>query len=267
MNQGDGEITPETRIDHLRTDLAVALRLAARHGFHEGIDNHFSAATAEGRFLVNGWGKHWSRIHPEDILEVDSGGNILSGVGKWDSAAFTIHKAVHDIRIDARVVFHTHMPYATAVANTSDGLDTRLTQSAMLFHGQVTAIAYDGIAESASDGERLKRILAGTTASVILMRNHGVMVAGRSVAEAWYRLYMLERACQAQVTSLAMGVPLERVPAEIAAKTAAQFKAEEPDAAGQLFEAEAACLFQVQPEITEWMTGRESIQSTRGRIA
>lgn len=116
-----------------RVELTLALRIAARHDLHEGIDNHFSIALDAERFLVNSYGKHWSEICPGDILEVDQDGTVLSGSGHWDIAAFTIHRAAHAARPDARAVFHTHMTQATAVANTAESLDTRLTQSAMYF--------------------------------------------------------------------------------------------------------------------------------------
>jgi ribulose-5-phosphate 4-epimerase/fuculose-1-phosphate aldolase len=223
-----------------RADLASALRAAALHGFHEGIENHFSLAIGDGRFLLNGFGPHWSEIEPEDILEVDDDGNVLSGRGRWEQAAFTIHRAVHLARPSARAIFHTHMPYATAVANTLAGLDTRLTQSAMFFHDRTAMLDFDGIATASAEGERLRAAISGETAAeacAVFMRNHGVMVIGESIPDAWYKLYLLERACQVQVLTLSQGVQTVRVSAEIAVKTAAQWREVEQESAQLLFQA------------------------------
>jgi ribulose-5-phosphate 4-epimerase/fuculose-1-phosphate aldolase len=208
-----------------RVELAAALRAAALYGFNEGIDNHFSLAVPGSGdcFLLNPYGPHWSELRASDLLTISLGGERLAGDGELDVTAFTIHLGAHRARPDAHCVLHTHMPYATALAMTEGGLDTRASQNAMYFHGRIARLAYGGLAEAEEEGARIARALSdGVT--VLLMDNHGVLVVGDSVADAWHQLYFLERACQVQVLAQSTGSPLLRVPEEVARHTAAQFR-------------------------------------------
>jgi ribulose-5-phosphate 4-epimerase/fuculose-1-phosphate aldolase len=208
-----------------RVELAAAFRAAALYGFNEGIDNHFSLVVP-GRpdaFLLNPYGPHWSELRASDLLTIGLDGERLAGEGELDSTAFTIHLGAHRARPDAACVLHTHMPYATALAMTEGGLDTRASQNAMYFHGRVARLAYGGLAEAEEEGARIATALAdGIT--IILMDNHGVLVVGDSVADAWHQLYFLERACQVQVLAQSTGSRLLQVPEEVARHTAAQVR-------------------------------------------
>ena len=173
-------ISPRTRGLRLaRVELAAALRAAALYGFNEGIDNHFSLVVP-GRddcFLLNPYGPHWSEMRASDLLTIGLGGERLAGEGELDTTAFTIHLGAHRARPDAACVLHTHMPYATALAMTEGGFDTRASQNAMYFHGRVARLSYGGLAEAEEEGARIATALAdGIT--VILMDNHGVLVVG-----------------------------------------------------------------------------------------
>jgi ribulose-5-phosphate 4-epimerase/fuculose-1-phosphate aldolase len=173
-----------------KADLAVALRAAALHGFNEGIDNHFSLAVpgTDDRILLNRYGPHWSEMTARDILTIDLDGTVVDGDGAWEQTAFVIHRGVHLARPTARCVLHTHMPYATALALTEDGLDTTLSQNAMYFHGRVASLDYGGLADATEEGLRIGRAI-GDDVSVVMLRNHGVIVVGDSVADAWHKLY------------------------------------------------------------------------------
>jgi len=240
-------------IDALRCDLVFALRGAVLHGFHEGIDNHFSAALPDGRLLINSYGKHWSELTPDDILEVADDGTVLSGSGQWDRAAFTIHRAVHRARPDVVAVFHTHQSWPTAVANTVEGLDTRLVQSSMLFHGKVSYVDYVGIARSEAEGEQLQSALKDDGSIAVLMRNHGVLTVGANVAEAWYRLYFLDRASRTQVLSYSTGRELVRATEEIAVSTEAQWHENEPTSSAGLFDSLRRSVVRAHPEAAQWL--------------
>lgn len=237
----------------LRCDLVFALRGGVIHGFHEGVDNHFSVALPDGRLLINSYGKLWSEMTPDDILEVADDGTVLSGHGHWDQAAFTIHRAVHQARPDVVAVFHTHQPWATAVANTAEGLDTRLVQSSMLFHGKVAYVDYAGIARSETEGDQLQSAIKDDGSIAVLMRNHGVMTVGANVAEAWYRLYFLDRASQAQVLSHSMGRELVRVTDEVAEATAAQWHGAEAGSSAMLFAALRREVVREDPSAADWL--------------
>src|SRR6478609_10470901 len=156
------------------------------------------------------------------LLVVDEAGNV-ERPGEAETSAFVIHSRLHRARPDAACVLHTHMPYATALAMTGGGFDTRASQNAMYFHGRIARLAYGGLAEAEEEGARIAEALTDGV-SVLLMDNHGVLVVGESVADAWHQLYFLERACQVQVLAQSTGSPLMQVPEEVARHTAAQFR-------------------------------------------
>jgi ribulose-5-phosphate 4-epimerase/fuculose-1-phosphate aldolase len=221
-----------------KVDLAAVFRAAAAHGYSEGIDNHASLAVPgrDDLFLVNRYGPHWSEMRASDLLTVDRDGNVVDGDGECDASAFAIHRGVHAARPTARCVIHTHMPYATAVTLTRDGLDTRLSQNAMYFHGRVAQLPYGGIATAIAEGERIGAAV-GPDVTIVMLENHGPLVVGASVADAWHKLYFLERACEAQVLARSIGAELVRAPAEVAARTAAQWADEASESADALFAA------------------------------
>jgi len=235
-----------------REDLAAALRLAARFGLNEGVCNHFSYALPgrDDRFLLNPHGRHWSLMRPSDMLLLDGEGRELEGRGVPEVTAFVIHAAVHAARPDARCVLHTHMPYATALTCLADPRLLPLSQNALRFHGE---IAYDpdygGLAETPAEG---RRIAAGLGAArVLFMANHGVLVVGPTIAEAFDRLYYLERACQLQVLALSTGRPLAPLGDNRAASTKAEF-----DAGGSYAESHFAALKELlDHEDGEWRRG------------
>ena len=225
-------------IARAKDDLATAFRVAAMHGYNEGIDNHFSLAVP-GRndlFLLNRYGPHWSEMTVDDILTVDLSGSVVDGSGHWEVTAFMIHRGCHRAHPDARAVFHTHQPYATAVAITSGGLDTRLSQNATLFHDRVSRVDYEGLADGEAEGDR---IAAGVRdgAIAVLLDNHGVITVGIDVPEAWHRPYFLEQAARVQVLAQSTGGELIRMREEVARRTATQWDYE-PQAARALFDAE-----------------------------
>ncbi|GAB5468223.1 MAG: aldolase [Rhodospirillales bacterium] len=213
-------------VETARRDLAAALRLADRFGLGEGICNHFSFALPgrDDRFLLNPYGRHWAEMRASDILLLDGEGRVLAGEGEPETTALSIHGPIHSRCPEARAVLHTHMPYATSLTLLEDQRLLPLHQTALRFWGQV---AYDesfaGLADSAEEGERLAGVLGDR--QVLFMANHGVLVAGPSIAVAFDRLYYLERACRQQVEAMQTGRPLRAVSDNIAGLTAAQFAA------------------------------------------
>ena len=217
-----------------KRELAAAFRAAAYHGFHEGIDNHLSLALPghDDLFLLNRYGPHWSEITEDDILTIDFEGRVVDGEGEWETSAFMIHRGCHQARPSARTVFHTHMPYATALSLTVGGFDSKLSQNAMQFHNRVANLAYGGLVDAAEEGCRFGEVI-GDEITVVMLANHGVMVIGTDVADAWQKLYFFERACEVQVLAQSTGQPLVRVSDAIAEHTAAQWLKEAPKAAVQ----------------------------------
>jgi ribulose-5-phosphate 4-epimerase/fuculose-1-phosphate aldolase len=209
-------------VRHGRVELAAALRWAARVGLHEGVCNHFSLAVSDDgrRFLVNPWGRHFAEATASEMVLVDVDGTVVEGDGPPEPTAFFIHGRIHASLPRARCVLHTHMPYATALTSVQGGRLEMVTQNALRFHGR---IAYDdhynGLALDESEGDRLAEALGDR--DILFLANHGVIVAGASVAEAFDDLYYLERACQNQVLAMSTGRPLKYAPDEIAHRASA----------------------------------------------
>ncbi len=208
-----------------RLELATAFRAASMHGFNEGIDNHFSAVVhgTDDRFLLNPYGPDWSELTARDLLTIDLDGRLVEGDGSWERTAFVIHRAVHRARTDARCVLHTHMPYATALSMTETGLQTRASQNAMLFHDRIVRLSYAGLADADEEGARIADAVVADV-SVVMLDNHGVVVIGSSIPDAWQKLYFLERACMAQVLAQSTGSPLRLASSAVAEHTAHQWK-------------------------------------------
>lgn len=210
----------------LREDLALALRAAAWHGLSEGVCNHFSVAVDRDRFLLNPRGLHWSEVLADDILLVDDKGQVLEGRHRAEPTALFIHAAVHRITGHA-VVLHTHMPYATSLTLTEAGaIDPLLSQNALRFHGRIAVDRhYNGLALDVAEGERIAHAMQGR--DVAFLGNHGVIVAGPTVAYAYDDLYYLERAAQHEVLARSSGLKLRAItdPA-LAQRTATQIQAE-----------------------------------------
>ncbi|MBV9344570.1 MAG: aldolase [Gammaproteobacteria bacterium] len=206
-----------------RIDLAACHRLAYRFGYSEGIDNHLTMLVPgySDRFYLAPFGLLWAEVRARDLLEVDFQGRRVAGEGRVEDTALYIHLSVHRLKPDARCVLHTHMPHATALGMLQDGTLQMASQSAVGFYAQVAYADYQGLALDYSEGERMVRAMG--TAPVLMLRNHGVLVTGDSAAEAFERLYFLERACQVQLLARASGAPLQLIPESIVRATAAQF--------------------------------------------
>src|SRR5277367_697462 len=209
-----------------RVDLAACYRLADRFGLNEGIDNHLTLLVPghADRFLLAPFGMHWSEVKAGDFLGVNFDGHVLSGQGLVEDTALYIHQPVHRLSPQGRCVLHTHMPYATALNMLENPRLEMAVQSALGFYGDVAYDTnYNGLAFDMSEGERMAQVLGEK--SVLMLANHGVLVVGKTVPQAFERLYFLERAAQAQVLALSTGRPLRLVPEPVIRMTIAQFGA------------------------------------------
>ena len=198
--------------------LAAAHRLAVFHDLEEGIDNHFTVNVPgrEDQYLILPFGFHWSEARASDMIVFDESGKTLEGEGVVELSAQCIHAPIHRIS-GARVVVHTHQTWAVALNMLTNNRLLPASQTAAFFHGRV---AYDdhyaGTADTLEEGERLAKVIGDK--QVVFMKNHGVLVVGDTVAQAYRRLYMLERVCRAQVLAMSTGRPLEIIPDKIVAK-------------------------------------------------
>jgi ribulose-5-phosphate 4-epimerase/fuculose-1-phosphate aldolase len=209
-----------------RIDLAACHRVAARFGLNEGIDNHLTLMVPgyADRFYLAPFGLLWSEIQASHFREIDFEGRMVQGEGAVEDTAFHIHLPVHRLAPHARCVLHTHMPHATALSMLEDPRLEMAVQSALTFYDDIAYdLPYNGLAFDQSEGERMAHALGSK--SVLMMRNHGVLVVGASVAQAFERLYFLERAAQAQILALSTGRRLAPIPPDVVAATVAQFRA------------------------------------------
>ena len=215
----------------IRCELACALRGAARYGLHEGICNHFSVRLpGPDRFLINPQGLHWAEITASDLLVVAGDARVLEGRHTVEPTAFFIHSAIHRALPDAACVLHTHMPYATALAIAEDARLEWASQNALRFYGRIEyEDGYNGLALDIAEGDRLAARMRD--ADVLFLANHGVIVRGPSIAQAFDDLYYLERACMVQAHALSQGKRLRIVPEEVARRTRQQMAGESQQAA------------------------------------
>ncbi len=221
----------------MRVDLAAAFRLAVRLDLHEGVCNHFSVMLPDGeRFLLNRYGLHWDEITASNLLALDAEGRVLQGEGEFEKTAFWIHSRIHLAHPRAACVLHTHMPYATALTLLEGGRLEMVEQNALRFHDDVAYDdTYHGLVVDAAEGDRLARALGSKR--VMFLANHGVIVVGPSVAEAFDSLYYLERACRLQVLARMMGGRLRAVRPEVVRAAFAMMRADAPKYAGAHFTA------------------------------
>lgn len=201
--------------------LAAAHRLAVLHELEEGIDNHFTVTVPgrDDRYLILPFGFHWSEARASDLIVFDESGRTLEGEGVVELSAQCIHAPIHRL-CGARVVLHTHQTWAVALNMLKNNRLLPASQTAAFFHGHVAYDdTYTGTADTLAEGERLARVIGGH--QVLFMKNHGVLVVGDTVAQAYRRLYKLERVCRAQVLAMGTGQPLEILAEEIVAQVQA----------------------------------------------
>ena len=208
-----------------RVDLAACFRAAARLGMNEGVCNHLSAVVPghDDLFLVNpdGWG--FGEITASRLLICDYDGNVLTGAGTPEPTAFFIHARVH-LRVPrARAAFHTHMPYATALAMLEGPPFSFALQTSLRFQSRMAIDEnYNGVALSSEEGDRIAATIGD--AEIIFMKNHGVMVVARTIEKAWDDLFYLERAAQAEILALSTGRKLAALPQSMIDQTLAQIR-------------------------------------------
>lgn len=207
-----------------RVALAACYRLVALFGWDDLIFTHISARVPgpEHHFLINPYGWLFSEITASSLVKVDLDGRKVSpGPHGINPAGFTIHSAIHAAREDAHCVLHVHSVNGVAVSAQRDGL-LPLSQHAMFALASLGYHDYEGVALDADEKPRLVRDL-GTKRSLIL-RNHGLLTVGRTVAEAFVAMYFLEAACMMQVRAQAGGAALLQISPSIVDGAEAQWQ-------------------------------------------
>ncbi len=202
-----------------RVDLAACYRLVDHYGMSDLVGTHISARVPgeESAFLINPYGWFFDEITASSLVKVDLDGKILSEVeSPINQAGFVIHSAVLGARPDVACVLHTHTRAGMAVSAMECGL-LSITQHSMKFHNRLSYHEYEGVATNLDERERLVRDLGDNHA--MILRNHGLLTAGRSVSEAFFLMFRLEKCCQAQVDAMAGGTKLHMISPEVSEST------------------------------------------------
>ncbi len=216
-----------------RQQLAACYRVFAMLGWAEMIYNHITLKVPgeEGAFLINPFGLHFTEVTASSLVKIDVDGNKLAD-SPWpvNLAGFTQHAVFHRNLPDAHCIMHTHTTAGMAVSSVEGGL--RPTNFyACNFAGQIAYHDFEGVTVRSEEGERLVRNLGDKR--VMFLRNHGILVMGRTLPEAFIRHWSLQRACEIQVATMAMGEPLEVAPEVVAVHQRDIGKAQVPGGAGQ----------------------------------
>ena len=199
----------------VRVDLAACYRIIAVYGWDDLVFTHVSARVPgpEEHFLINAYGMLFEEMTASSLVKVDLKGNkILESTHMINPAGFVIHSAVHEARADCGCVLHTHTKAGIAVSAQVDGLRP-ISQISLFPYSALGYHAYEGIALNDDEKQRLVADLGDNHA--LILRNHGLLTTGTTIADAFLMMYALETACQTQILAQSSGQKLVQVPQAI----------------------------------------------------
>ena len=199
----------------LRVDLAACYRLIAMYGWDDLVFTHISARVpgSDEHFLINAYGLLFEEITASSLVKVDlSGDKVLESPHPVNPAGFVIHSAVHEARPDVGCVLHTHTKAGVAVSAQADGL-LPISQISLFPYASLGYHDYEGVALNDDEKPRLVADLGDNNA--LILRNHGLLTTGATVADAFLNMYALETACQTQIMAQSSGAELVMVPQPI----------------------------------------------------
>ena len=181
-----------------RIDLAAAYHLADLYGFSDIIWNHITCKTASNKnsFLINRFGLRYDEITASNLLEIDLEGNVISGEGYINDTGYVIHGAIHKTREDLNCVMHSHSRSGLAISCLKNGLEILIQDSAM-FHNRISYHDWEGMSTDLKECASIAKDLGSNKA--MILRNHGLLTAGKTIAEAFMLMYYLDRACKVQL--------------------------------------------------------------------
>lgn len=208
----------------MRIDLAAAYRLTALAGWDDTVYTHLSASVPgePGVYLINQFGLGFDEVTASNLVKVNLRGEVVDGSGRpVNPTGFTIHGAVHAARPEVECVIHLHAPWGVALSMRPEGL-LPTSQWAMRLHGRLGRHPYEGLALGTDEQQRLTASLGALDG--LILANHGTLTVGRTVAEAFMLMHLLERAAQAQLRAMAGGATdLVVASDELAARTHRQW--------------------------------------------
>jgi ribulose-5-phosphate 4-epimerase/fuculose-1-phosphate aldolase len=208
----------------VRVQLAACYRLIAHFGLDDVVFTHISARVpgTTDHFFINPYGLHFSEITASNLVKIDTEGNLV-GDSEYpvNKAGFVIHSAIHAARHDVACVLHTHTRAGVAVSSIAEGL-LPLNQFSLQFYNRIAYHDYEGVALDEDERERLVADIGDKR--ILILRNHGLLTAGRTIPEAFSLMYYLDQSCRVQLDIMASGGKMLLVPGQVAEKTARQFE-------------------------------------------
>ncbi|MDA9505031.1 rRNA adenine methyltransferase [Bradyrhizobium sp. CCBAU 11386] len=236
-----------------RVDLAAAHRVAFLQGFSEGIYNHltYMVPGRNDRYYQIPFGMHWAEVTASSFMEVGiDDGQVKRGEGVVERSCYCIHAPIHKAAPHAKAIFHTHMPFASALTRLEDSRIKDIGQGEAFLSGSIVYDdSYSGLALDPAEGLRLAKVLGGKT--VLFMANHGITTVGETIADAYSKLYYTERAAQVQLYAMWTHQPLKQLPVQVLQETmrgAAEIVRERPTPAERYFNALKRMLDRKEPE-------------------
>lgn len=230
-----------------RVELAACYRLVAHFRMTDWIYNHISARLpgSHDHYLINPFGLLYEEVSASNLVKVDVEGRLVEDVGfDVNPAAFVIHGAIHEARPDVGCILHTHTAAGVGVASQKHGL-LPISQHAFKIYGRIAYHDFEGIALDTDEQQRLVADIGDK--DVLILRNHGLLTMGRTVAEAFELMFFLERSCQIQIAALAGGSDVIHPPAEVSKRTCEQFAGDDSYVQGRDWQALLRLLDRVDP--------------------
>ena len=184
-----------------RVDLAAAYHLADIYGFSDIIWNHITCKTSSRKntFLINRFGLRYDEVTASNLLEIDLEGNIIAGEGDINFTGFVIHGAIHQTREDLNCVMHSHSRSGLAISCLKNGLEILIQDSAM-FYNRISYHDWEGMSTNPAECDSIAKDLGQN--NILILRNHGLLTAGKTIGEAFMLMYYLDRACKLQIDLL-----------------------------------------------------------------
>lgn len=198
-----------------RVDLAACYRIVAHYGWDDLVFTHISARVPgpEHHFLINPYGLMFEEITASSLVKVDLQGNIVMDTDyNINPAGFTIHSAVHEARDNAKCVLHLHTNAGVAISTLKNGLEA-YSQQSLFALSSLSYHEYEGVA---LNPEEKKRLVADLGDSVfMILRNHGLLTCGETIADTFLFMFLLQRSCEIQLQAQATGQPMIKIPDQI----------------------------------------------------
>ena len=190
-----------------RVNLAACYHLADYFQMSDIIWNHITSKTSNEKetFLINSFGLRYDEITASNLVEVTPEGKVINSERSINDTGYIIHGAIHRARKDIACVMHTHSRAGLAVSCFEDGLQPMI-QDAAIFYKRVSYHDWEGMSTESEECERLSKSLGKN--NVMILRNHGLLTCGTTIAEAFMLMYYLDRACKNQIDTMSTGMKL-----------------------------------------------------------